>query len=97
MFFDCKIQASSLCLLWIFLSVYKRADTSFISDIKTFLGGYNQESLIESIGKLLGKEGLFGYIKEFFTKLYKDGENKKKKLKKYMKNIIKNNALLFHK
>ena len=33
-FFDCKIQASSLCLLWIFLSVYKRADTSFISDIK---------------------------------------------------------------
>ena len=33
-FFDCKIQASSLCLLWIFLSVYKRADISFISDIK---------------------------------------------------------------
>ena len=47
-------------------------DSNFLSDIKTFIGGDKNESLVQAFEKLLGNDGLFGYIKEYFNKLYKD-------------------------
>ena len=47
-------------------------NNSFINDLKLFIGGSKDESLLTSFGKLLGKDGLFGYIKNYFDKLYED-------------------------
>ena len=50
----------------------KDGESSFVSDIKSFFGGKGEESLFDVFKKLLGNEGLFGYIKEYFNKLYED-------------------------
>ena len=54
---------------------------SFVSDIKSFFGGNDNESFLQVFGKLLGKEGLFGYIKEYFDKLYQDRAQAVKEVK----------------
>lgn len=56
-------------------------ETNFLSDIKTFIGGDGKESIVESLGKLLGNEGLFGYIKEYFNKIYQDRAQAVKEVK----------------
>lgn len=54
---------------------------NFVSDIKSFIGGESNETLIQAIQKLIGNEGLFGYIKEYFDKLYQDRAQAVKEVK----------------
>ena len=46
---------------------------TFISDIKSFLGGNDNETIFESLYKLfLGNDGFLGRLKDYFETLYKD-------------------------
>lgn len=47
-------------------------DKSFANDIKYFLGSENGDSIPQAIGNLLGEEGLWGRIKDYFEKLRKE-------------------------
>jgi len=65
-----------------FTGKFGEGQNSFISDIKSFIGGNNGESIWQSLGNLLlGDDGLWGKIKEFFTNLYEDRAKAVKEIK----------------
>ena len=66
---------------WSYFTGEGEGKKSFASDIKSFFGGNNNETFLQVFQKLIGKEGLFGYIKEYFDKLYQDRAQAVKEVK----------------